>query len=164
MIIGQPGAGKSTLARVLGSLLQLPVIHMDHINWQAGWIERSGPEKDRLCSDVHTRDTWIFEGARSPALERADTLIWLDFPLGLRAWRVVRRTLTYYGRTRPDLPDGCPERFNMEFTQYIWNTRNSGRDRIRDLFDSAPDTKRKYWVRNKHQVNELISELSDSKA
>ncbi|WP_349775075.1 AAA family ATPase [Frigidibacter sp. SD6-1] len=50
MIIGQPGAGKSTLAAALGQRTGLPVIHIDHIHWQPGWIERSSDEKTRLCN------------------------------------------------------------------------------------------------------------------
>ena len=168
MIVGQPGSGKSTLARKLGSLLKLPVVHIDHIHWEAGWIERSGPEKDRLCSEVHARDTWIFEGGRSPTwgerLERADTLIWLDIPLSIRAWRVFRRTLRHHGKTRPDLPDGCPEQFNMEFVKWIWNTRKSARDKMRELYASAPEAKNKYQVQNKRQVDELIARLAESHA
>jgi dephospho-CoA kinase len=36
MIVGQPGAGKSTLARALGVATGLPVVHMDMIHWQPG--------------------------------------------------------------------------------------------------------------------------------
>ena len=93
MIIGQPGSGKSTLARRLGKILDLPVVHIDLIHWQSGWIERAKSEKDRLCSEVHTRDKWIFEGGHSNTwaerLGRADTLIFLDIPLAVRAWRVL---------------------------------------------------------------------------
>lgn len=164
MIVGQPGSGKSTLARELGSLLTLPVVHMDHIHWQSGWIERSGPEKDRLCFEVHARESWIFEGGRSSTwserLERADILIWLDFPLTVRAWRVFRRTLRYHGKTRPDLPDGCPERFSMEFIKWIWNTRNSGQNRMLKLFESAPSDMPKYRLQNKRQVEDVTSILS----
>ena len=165
MIIGQPGSGKSTLAQVLGELLSLPVFHIDHIHWQAGWIERSGLEKDRLCSEVHAKDTWIFEGGRSSTwperLERADALVWLDFPLTVRAYRVFRRTRRYLGKTRPDLPDGCPERFNLEFTKWIWNTRKSGRHRMNHLFDSAPADLEKYRLTNQRQVDELIIRLAE---
>ena len=168
MIVGQPGSGKSTLARKIGSLLKLPVVHIDHIHWQAGWIERSEPEKDRLCSEVHARDTWIFEGGRSPTwgerIERADTLIWLDIHLSTRAWRVFRRTLQHHGKTRADLPEGCPEKFNLEFAQYIWNSRKSSRDKMRELYISAPETKNKYWVRNSQEVENLIASLAEHHA
>ncbi|OED44841.1 AAA family ATPase [Chromatiales bacterium (ex Bugula neritina AB1)] len=165
MIIGQPGSGKSTLARVLGNLLSLPVFHIDHIHWQAGWVERPGPEKDRLCFEVHAKDSWIFEGGRSSTwperLERADMLIWLDFPLSVRAYRVFKRTVQYHGRSRPDLPEGCPERFELEFTKWIWDTRKSGQVRMRNLYDSAPADLEKYWLRNQPQVDELVAAMAE---
>jgi adenylate kinase family enzyme len=52
MIVGQPGSGKSTLARKLGQRTGLPVIHIDTIHWQPGWVERSWDEKTRLCHEV----------------------------------------------------------------------------------------------------------------
>lgn len=165
MIVGQPGSGKSTLARQLGELLGLPVVHIDHIHWKAGWIERSESEKDRMCSNVHAQDTWIFEGGRSPTwperLQRADILIWLDIPLPVRAWRVVWRTIRYHGKTRPDLPEGCPERFNREFAKWIWNTRNTGRARMLNLFNTAPSNKQRYRLKNRRQVEKFIAGLHE---
>jgi adenylate kinase family enzyme len=97
MIVGGPGSGKSTLARLLGERTGLPVVHIDHIHWQAGWIERDKEDKDRLTREVHARDAWIFEGGHSRTYDdrmaRADTLIWLDMPVWLRLWRVLRRTV-----------------------------------------------------------------------
>ncbi len=166
MIIGQPGSGKSTLARRLGEKLGLPVVHIDLIHWQPGWTERPTEEKSRLCKEVHQRDTWVFEGGHSRTwaerLERADTLIWLDFPLGIRAWRVIKRTLQHYGKSRPDLPDNCPERFNWEFTTWIWQTRNTGRANMRKLFDTAPAEKSKYRLQNRLQVEDLINTIEQS--
>jgi adenylate kinase family enzyme len=52
MIVGQPGSGKSTLARKLGQRTGLPVIHIDTIHRQPGWVERSWDEKTRLCHEV----------------------------------------------------------------------------------------------------------------
>jgi len=164
MIIGQPGSGKSTLARRLGLILDLPVFHIDHIHWQAGWIERDSAEKDRLCTEVHAQDSWIFEGGRSVTwserLSRADTLIWLDFPISVRAWRVFWRTIRHYGKSRPDLPEGCPEQFSLEFSQWIWNTRNSGRIRMQQLFDTAPDNKETYHLTKQRQVENIIRSIT----
>jgi len=39
MIIGCAGAGKSTLARKLGAITGLPVIHLDREHWRPGWVE-----------------------------------------------------------------------------------------------------------------------------
>jgi len=163
MIVGQAGSGKSTLARTLGSILDLPVVHVDLIHWKSGWVERTGPEKDLLCAQVHATDTWIFEGGRSPTwperLDRADVLIWIDMPLTLRAWRVFRRTLRYRNQNRPDLPEGCPERFNWEFTRWIWTSRHEQQNKMQRLFDGAPDEKQKYRLSSRRAVSAFIDQL-----
>ena len=61
----------------------------------------------------------------------ADTLIWLDLPLALRLWRVLRRWAQYRGQTRPDLPENCPERLSFEFFWFI--LRTSAKQRRRHL-------------------------------
>ena len=163
MIIGQPGSGKSVLAQELGRITYLPVYHIDHIHWMSGWIERPGSEKDVMCAEVHAREKWIFEGGRSVTwaerLDRADTLIWLDFPLSVRAWRVVWRTLRYLGRTRPDLPEGCPERFDLEFARWIWRTRETSRVGMERLFKGAPPDKDKHRLRSAGDVRRYLVDL-----
>lgn len=143
MIIGQPGAGKSWLAREMGRRTGLPVYHMDHIHWQAGWVERSQDEKLRLAREVHAQEEWIFEGGHSRSWDervaRADTCIWLDFPLWFRFGCVIYRTLKTYGQDRPDMTAGCPERFSGEFMKWIWDTRQSGRRKPAAIF-ASPDT------------------------
>ena len=163
MIIGQPGAGKSVFARRLGARTGLPVFHIDKIHWQSGWVERCGTQKDEMCAAVIAGDSWIFEGGRSltwpQRLDRADTLIWLDFPLWLRSWRVVKRTLRYYGQSRPDLPENCPERFNAEFWAWIWNTRHTSRKMMRRTFDAAPKNKECHRITTKRAVNRFLKSV-----
>ena len=141
MIMGQPGSGKSTLARAMGEATGLPVVHMDQIHWMSGWQERPRDEKRRLVAEAHAQERWVFEGGMSSTWDarvaRADTVIWLDVDWPVRAWRVARRTLMDYGRTRPDLPPGCPEQFSFEFYKWIWDTRHTGRALIRRTFESA---------------------------
>jgi adenylate kinase family enzyme len=144
MIVGQPGSGKSTLARALGEATGLPVVHIDKIHWLPGWVERGREEKTRLCREAEAQQRWIFEGGHSQTwpsrLARADMLVWIDRPVALRLWRVVRRAIIGLGRTRPDMAEGCPERLRElpEFLRYIWTTRTSGRAKIERLAASAP--------------------------
>ena len=163
MIIGQPGSGKSTLARIMGGITHLPVVHIDLIHWKDGWVERTGPEKDVLIAEVHARPRWIFEGGRSSTwdarLGRADTLIWLDLPIGLRLRRVVWRSLKHYGRSRPDLPEGCPEQLDPEFFRFIWRTRHTARARSQALYDACPPEKSKVHLQSPRAVRAYIAGL-----
>jgi adenylate kinase family enzyme len=162
MIVGGPGSGKSTLARALGARTGLPVRHMDLIHWQPGWVERDRAEKDRLTRAVHAEDAWIFEGGHSRTYDeraaRADTLIWLDLPVGLRLWRVVRRWLTWWGRTRPDLPEDCPERLDPEFIRFILRTRSSARARIGRVVAEHPQLE-VHRLRSPREVQQFLVEV-----
>lgn len=163
MIVGQPGSGKSWLALQIGRRLGLPVYHMDHIHWQAGWVERDGAEKLRLCAQVEALDHWVFEGnftATAPnRTARADLVIWLDLPVGLRLWRVTWRLITGFGRRRPDMAQGCPERLGREtvsFYRYICATRTTGRARIAGVLAGVPQVAR---LRNPAQVTRFLAAL-----
>lgn len=137
MIVGGSGSGKSTLARTLGAQTGLPVFHMDHIHWQENWQARPRQERLVMAMEIEAQDHWIFEGGFSTTYEnratRADTLIWLDLPVGLRLWRVTKRLFRYWGQSRPDMAPGCTEGFHSEtlpFYRWIWDTRQTGRQRL----------------------------------
>jgi adenylate kinase family enzyme len=166
MIVGQPGSGKSTLARRLGARTGLPVVHIDQIHWQAGWIERPRAEKTRLCHAVEAQEAWIFEGGHSVTwpnrMARADLVIWLDIPVSLRFWRVFKRTLLHWGQNRPDLPEGCPEGFSREtlpFWRYIWRTRIIGRDNIARLIAKVPEGKPVVHLRGQGDIARFLNSL-----
>lgn len=164
MIVGGPGSGKSTLARLLGERTGLPVHHMDHIHWKPGWQVRSRDDKDRMTHEVHMQDEWIFEGGHSNTYEerllRADTFIWLDFPVWLRLFRVLKRSLVYYGRNRPDLPEGCPERLNWQTAEFVWfilRTRVKSRSRLATIYRAPPDHLKTIRLKSLSQVSGFLS-------
>lgn len=162
MIVGGPGSGKSTLARELGARAGLPVYHMDHIHWKPDWQPRDLSEKIPMARTLEARNRWIIEGSLSATYDsraaRADTLIWLDFPVGVRLWRVTWRTFVYWGRTRPDLPAGCVEGLHGEtaaFYRWIWQTRHSHKRRLRRLCAGFPDLEL-YHLTTSRQVAEFL--------
>ncbi|MDZ4277220.1 MAG: topology modulation protein [Erythrobacter sp.] len=133
LIIGPCGSGKSTLARELAPLLGLPLIHMDQLGWQAGWVETQKAELHARLAEAVAQDEWLIEGNYGstllPRLERADTVIYLDFPITLCLWRLIRRIVTHHGQARPDMPAGCPERFDLAFFWYVLNWNRGPRPR-----------------------------------
>ncbi len=165
MIIGQPGSGKSTLARKLGERTGLPVVHIDTIHWQPGWIERSRDEKTRLCHEVEARERWIFEGGHSTTwnnrLARADMLIWIDRAAPLRFWRVLLRTMLNRGRSRPDLPDNCPELLTNlpEFFRFMWRTKTSSREAIKRFVATVPSGCRVVCLRSNRDTDVFLASM-----
>lgn len=129
LLIGPCGSGKSTLARELAPRMGLPLVHMDQLGWQAGWVETERDQLHARVAEVAAQDAWLIEGnygsTLAPRLARADTVIYLDFPIRLCLWRLIRRIVTHRGRSRPDMPEGCPERFDAAFFWYVMNW-NSG--------------------------------------
>jgi adenylate kinase family enzyme len=136
LVVGCAGAGKSTFARRLAGISGLPVIHLDRHYWQPGWVET---DKVQWASRVETliaQPAWIMDGnyggTLAARLSRADTVIHLDMPRALCLWRVLKRTTLKHGRTRDDMTEDCPERFDWPFLQYVWRYRRDHRPILLD--------------------------------
>jgi adenylate kinase family enzyme len=145
-IVGCSGGGKSTLALALGARLGLPVVHLDTLFWKPGWRESSLEELRPKVEAWAARDRWIIEGnftsASALRFARADTVIWLEFPVWLCLWRAAMRSALAFGRSRADLAPGCPERFDLAFYGYIlaWN-RVTRPKMARALAEHAPQAR-----------------------
>lgn len=134
LVLGSPGAGKSTFARALAQRAGLPLIHLDAEYHLPGWVE---PNEDTWLARLETlvsAERWIIDGnyggSMSFRLARADTAILLDYPSWLCLWRVTKRIVTLHGTVRPDAPPGCPERFDWAFLRYVSAFRSGKRPAI----------------------------------
>jgi adenylate kinase family enzyme len=134
MVIGCGGAGKSTLARQLSAVTGLPLIGLDRAYWRSGWVEPPKDEWRAIVAGLAAEPAWVMDGNYSGTFDlrmpRADTVVWLDTPRTTCLWRVVLRLLRDYGRTRADLPDGCPEKLDAKFLRYVWDFPVNSRPQI----------------------------------
>ncbi|MFK7773640.1 MAG: DNA topology modulation protein [Saprospiraceae bacterium] len=123
MIIGCSGSGKSTFSKKLNELTQIPIVHLDQKYWKPNWTESSEEEWRKTISEVVKKDQWIMDGNYSGTwdlrIPRADTIIFLDQPTYVCLYRVTKRIIANYGKTRPDMTADCPERFDLEFFHYV---------------------------------------------
>ena len=162
LVIGCGGAGKSTLARQLGEKLNLPVVHLDRLYWKPGWVQESREEFDRKLSLELGKATWILDGnfnrTMPQRMAKCDTVIYLDFPRMTCLLGVMKRILTTYGKVRPDMGDGCPERFDLEFLQWVWNYNKNNREQIYRLLDGANHAQ-KIILKNRYAVKQFLKNL-----
>jgi adenylate kinase family enzyme len=62
MIIGCCGAGKSTLTRKLHDKTKLPLVHLDELYWQSGWVEPATREWEQAVIKTSNNEAWIMDG------------------------------------------------------------------------------------------------------
>lgn len=134
LVIGIPGAGKSTFTRALATRTGLPVIHLDTEFWQPGWRITPREQWRAKVVELAAREAWIMDGNYGASLDlrlpRADTVLWFDCPRLVCLRRALLRAVTNYGRVRSDLAPGCPEKLDLEFLRYIWDFNTKSRPQI----------------------------------
>jgi adenylate kinase family enzyme len=165
IIIGCGGAGKSTLARKLGEVLDLPVVHLDKLFWKPGWVEMEREEFDALLQVELQKDKWIMDGnfnrTMSERIKRCDTIIYLDFSRLACLMGVLKRVITTYGKVRPDMGEGCPERIDLEFLKWVWNFNKNKRESYYKLLNEAENVET-IVLKNRRAVKLFLKSLKQT--
>jgi len=97
---GNSCAGKSTMAGKIGEAFDLPVVELDALNWERGWVSVRETDPDKFISRVTSAckgDRWVVAGSYSNTSinciwPNVQTVIWLDLPRWILLVRVVRRS------------------------------------------------------------------------
>ena len=165
IIIGCGGAGKSTLARKLGEVLDLPVVHLDKLFWKPGWVETTAEEFDALLAQELAKDQWIMDGnfnrTMPERIKRCDTIIYLDFSRFACLMGVLKRVITTYGKVRPDMGEGCPERIDLEFLKWVWNFNKNKRESYYKLLNEAENVET-IVLKNRRAVKLFLKSLKQT--
>ncbi|MGM0522856.1 MAG: hypothetical protein ACQER2_02225 [Bacillota bacterium] len=124
LILGSPGTGKSTLARELNHILQLPLYHLDQLFFETDWVINEAKFNQQLQA-VLNQDQWIIDGNYAASLPnrltRADAVIYLDYPTPVALSGVIKRYFQYKHTTRPDMAPGCTEQLQPSFLWYVFS-------------------------------------------
>ena len=163
LVIGPGGAGKSTFARRLGQLLNIEVKHLDSFYWRAGWTKPSEEDWLQKVTELTSADAWIIDGNFGGTLEfrlkHCDTIIFLDMPRLLCIWRITKRRLLYRNRSRPDMAEGCNEKLDLEFLDWVWSYSRRSRPRVVKLLNEHYGSKQVVWLRSNAEVNRFLQDL-----
>ena len=123
LIVGCGGSGKSTLARAMGERFGLPVVHLDRLWWRPGWVHVTREAFDRELAVELKKPFWIIDGDYSRTfgerLRYADFCVLLNLDTETCLQGARARVEMYAGRSRPDMTEGCEERMDEEFAQWI---------------------------------------------
>lgn len=109
---GTTGSGKTTMARQLACQLGLRHVELDALHWEPGWREAPLDVFRQRVDAATSGDSWALDGNYSKVRDiywpRADTIVWLDYPLRVVLWRLWWRTLRRV-TTREELWNGNRE-------------------------------------------------------
>ena len=134
LVIGCPGSGKSTFARALAEITDLPLYHLDMMYWNADRTQVEKAVFRAKLAETLSRDQWIIDGNYQSTMElrlqAADTVFFLDYPTevcleGLRERR---------GKPRPDMP-WIEQEEDTEFTEYVRSFVEKNRPLILTLLE-----------------------------
>jgi hypothetical protein len=133
--VGSTGSGKTTFARSLAEILAVDFVELDALNWEPNWA-MAPVDRFRAKIDAATSgDAWVVDGnyggrgAREIVWSRADTVVWLDYPLWLILARLTRRNIARI-RSGDEIWPGTGNRetirgsFFSRESLYLWALRS----------------------------------------
>ena len=154
-IIGGSGTGKTTLADNLGKKLDIPVYHIDGINYLENWEKRDEKERDKIILEKVNESKWIIEGTYRSTLrqrlERSDLIIYLDYSSVAQVRGILERYVKGHGKEKREIK-GCKERMSLEFLLWTWNWRKNKRNSIIDNIKNI-DKDKILIFKNRRQLN-----------
>jgi adenylate kinase family enzyme len=149
VILGRGGAGKSTLAVRLGTVLALPVIELDKHFWAPDLTPTAKDRWAQIQRQLTSGEQWVIDGDLGPydvldvRLRAADTVIVLDFPLWRCAWRALRRS-----------------RANLAFWRWLFAYRRRSLPTVMDAIARNADRAELHVLRGPRAVEQLLNQAN----
>lgn len=159
IVIGCPGAGKSTFSRKLSKLTNLPLFYLDMIFHKPDKTIYSREEFDEKLNQIMKYDKWIMDRnyARTlpVRLEQCDTVFWLDYPLEVCLKGIEMRR----GKPRVDMPwiETEPDK---EFIEFVKNFEKNNNPELKSLLQQA-EGKEIHIFKSREMENSYLGELEE---
>src|SRR5215475_10341980 len=117
LVMGSSASGKSTFSKRLSAITGIPIVSLDALFWRPGWVESDRAEFRERLAEAARQPRWIMDGNYTsylPELRRdaCDALFWFDLPRVTCMIGVLSRIAGSYGRVRPEMAEGCPEKID----------------------------------------------------
>jgi len=162
-VFGNGGAGKSTLARKLAGLTNLPLYPLDLIQYRTGGAKVAHDEYLKAHAEILGRDAWIIDGYGCLAttwqrLESADTLVYLDLPVRTHAWWVTKRFFKGLFRTPEGWPVGSPMiRSTLDSYRVVWQCHKHLTPKYRELVAESRHRKRVHHLTSPAMIERFLA-------
>ena len=162
IVIGCPGAGKSTFSKKLHQLTTLPLFHLDLLYWNSDRTTVSKAVFIERLNNVLKLDRWIIDGNYGSTIElrmkECDTVFFLDLPVEVCLDGVKQRQ----GKARSDMPWTETED-DDEFLEFIRSYNTESRPEVTELLKRYGD-KESIVFRSRQDVEYYLKDLRKNHA
>lgn len=161
LVVGCPGAGKSTFARKLRDALDLPLVYLDMLWHKPDQTTATREEFNTRLDAVLKRDRWIIDGnyARTlkRRLKRAETVFLFD----LSAEECLAGAAARIGHPREDLP-WIEQELDAEFAEYIRRFPTDQLPQLLATLNTRPHDTSLVTFRSREEADAYITALEDT--
>jgi adenylate kinase family enzyme len=162
-VFGNTGGGKSTLAKKLSGLTQIPLYPLDLIQYRTGGGKVPHHEYLEAHSELLQRDAWIIDGYGCPKstwerLAAADTLVYVDLSLFRHFLWVTKRFLKSL-LVRPEgWPEGSPMvSSTIDSYRVLWLCHRHLTPKYREFVSAARPPKRVYHLKSPAEMERFLN-------
>lgn len=159
IILGCPGAGKSTFARKLRDKTDLPLFYLDLLWHKKDQTNYTKAEFDSKLKKILQGDKWIIDGNYQRTIEMrlqaCDTVFLLDYPVEV----CLNGAESRVGHPREDLP-WVEKVFDPEFKEWIINFSKEQLPEIYELLQQYQNKKRIIIFKNRNEANKFLNDYN----
>jgi adenylate kinase family enzyme len=167
LVIGSPGAGKTTFSRALADRIGLPLYHLDYFYHDSRFdFQKDKDAWRRKVTELTQQSEWIIDGNYKSSFDvrfpRADTIILLDYPRSVALHRAILRRIKLHGKVRDDMPANWKEKFSFGLLKFIWSYNKAERPKLYELLKKAPPTQQIVILQNSRQTDAFLAAIAES--
>ncbi|MEK6774676.1 MAG: hypothetical protein AABY64_12085 [Bdellovibrionota bacterium] len=141
-VVGNIAGGKTLLACHLAKIHNLPLTHVDAIQFLPGLKMRPNQESAKLLKDIERGNSWLIEGYGPLDLiearfHSADRVVFIDLPLWQHFWWLTKRLIKNIFTQRAELPQNCNEAgfvHMLRLYKSIWRMHRKMRPELLRIF------------------------------
>ena len=166
-VIGSPGAGKTTFAKKLSSILSLPLYHLDffyHDNKFAYYEDKQAWRAK--VEELADKPNWIIDGNYMSTFDirfdKADTIIFLDFSRTVALRRAIARRITLHNKARDDMPSNWKEKLSPGLIKFIWSYNKVERPKVHKLLNGFMAEKNILILESPERARLFLDDISSN--
>lgn len=168
-MIGNAGAGKTTLSRALAEIHGLPLFPVDSIQFLPGMKIRPHKESIEILRGIQAQAQWLVDGygpldILQERLAAAERVVFIDFPLWRHYWWCTKRQISVLWSPRSELPQGCQEATwsqTMKLYKTLWQVHTKMRPEMLRILNREELRKKVIFVRSLKSWRRLAREGLD---